>query len=90
MHNIEQVIGGDEIRALSINTSYSNQTYKHILLPVWNATYKYKDKTYQYVVSGETSSVYGNVPRSPLKITLFVLMCLAIIAIIIFVFKMNQ
>ncbi|QGQ94449.1 hypothetical protein EHS13_05795 [Paenibacillus psychroresistens] len=90
MHNIRQVIGGDEIRALNINTSYSNQTYKHILLPVWNATYKYKDKTYQYVVSGETSSVYGNVPRSQLKITLFVLMCLAIIVIIIFVIKMNQ
>jgi ribosomal protein S27E len=88
-HNIKQVIGGNEIRSLNINTSYSDQKYKHILLPVWNATYKYKDKIYRYVVSGETSSVYGNVPRSAWKITFLVLMCLALIAVIFFVVNQN-
>lgn len=85
IHQIKQVIGGDEVRSLNINTSYDNQTYKHILLPVWNAAYTFKKKNYHYVVSGESALVYGNVPRSPWKITLFVLMCLAILAIIILI-----
>lgn len=71
-------IGGDEVRNLSIHTAYSSATYKHILLPVWNAGYTYKNKLYRYMVNGQTGLVTGRVPRSPVKIALFVLFCLTI------------
>lgn len=81
---IKGEIGGDEIRNLSIRTNYSDVTYKHLLLPVWNAGYTYKSKPYRYMVNGQTGTVSGKVPRSAAKITLFVLGCLAVAAAIFF------
>lgn len=77
---IEDLIGGDEIRGLNVRTTYSEVTYKHMLLPVWNASYRYKDKAYDYMVNGQTGTVSGFVPRSPWKIALFVLFCAAVVA----------
>ncbi|WP_276353647.1 hypothetical protein [Cohnella caldifontis] len=76
-HEIRREIGGDEIRNLNIRTHYNDVTYKHLLLPVWNAAYAYKTKTYRYMVNGQTGTVSGRVPRSAVKITFFVLGCLA-------------
>lgn len=73
--NIREEIGGDEIRSLNIRTQYYDRTYKHVLLPVWNANYTYRTKPYRYMVNGQTGLVSGTVPRSPWKITFFVLLC---------------
>jgi hypothetical protein len=80
---IRELIGGDEIRNLSIKTNYSDVTYKHLLLPVWNASYSYKSKPYRYMVNGQTGTVSGHVPRSAAKITLFVAACLAVVGAIL-------
>lgn len=87
---IKAEIGGDEIRNLSISTRYSDRTYKHILLPIWTATYSYNGKTYRYMVNGETGSVSGHVPRSALKITLFALICLGLAGLAIYLFMYYQ
>ncbi len=80
---IRRVIGGDEIRNLRIRTTYNAITYKHLLLPVWNANYVYKSKKYYYMVNGQTGTVSGRVPRSALKITLFTLFLLGIVGSIV-------
>ncbi|RUS43076.1 hypothetical protein [Cohnella sp. AR92] len=77
-HEIRHQIGGDEIRGLRVGTKYYNRTYKHVLLPVWNANYSFKNKPYRYMVNGQTGLVSGHVPRSVIKITLFTLLCIAI------------
>ena len=87
---IREKIGGDEIRSLNIRTSYDNITYKHLLLPVWNASYTYKSCPYYYMVNGQTGTVSGHVPRSAAKITLFVLMCLGIVGVIVLFFLGQQ
>jgi hypothetical protein len=79
---IKEEIGGDEIRNLNIRTSYNNITYKHLLLPVWNANYSYKSRSYYYMVNGQTGTVSGHVPRSALKITLFTLACIGLVVTI--------
>jgi len=86
IHNI----GGDEVRALHIRTQYYNNTYKHILLPLWNANYSYRNKPYRYMVNGQTGLVSGTVPRSPWKISFFVLFCLIAAAVIIFFVMQNN
>lgn len=86
---IRRKISGDEIRNLRIRTTFSAITYKHLLLPVWNASYTYKSKPYYYMVNGQTGTVSGHVPRSALKITLFTLMCLGVAGAIV-IFIMNQ
>jgi len=79
---IRRKIGGDEIRNLRIRTQFDDVTYKHLLLPVWNASYAYKSRTYYYMVNGQTGTVSGRVPRSAAKITLFTLFCLGIVGAI--------
>lgn len=87
---IKQRIGGDEIRSLNIKTTYSEITYKHMLLPVWNASYQYQGKAYYYMVNGQTGTVSGYVPRSPWKITFFALACAAVAIAVIMFFVSQQ
>ncbi len=75
-------IGGDEQRVNSVSTSYSAITFKHILLPVWLASYRFQNKQYQVVINAETGKVVGDRPYSILKITLAVLAVAGIIAAI--------
>ena len=62
-------IGGDEQRIHWIRTDAQDETFKHILLPVWMAAYKYGGKTYRFVVNGQTGRVQGERPWSAWKIT---------------------
>ncbi|MEM6519299.1 MAG: primosomal protein N' (replication factor Y) - superfamily II helicase [Cyanobacteria bacterium P01_C01_bin.70] len=61
-------IGGDEQRVHSRNTTYRNETFKHILLPVWMATYRFKNKPYQVMINGESGKIQGDRPYCPFKI----------------------
>ena len=46
------------------NTDYSDETFKHILLPIWMAAYKYGGKSYRFLVNGQTGEVQGERPYS--------------------------
>jgi len=65
---IRRDIGGDQQQIDHVNTRYFNTTYKNILLPVWVATFTWKDKTYRYAVNAQTGKVSGERPYSMLKI----------------------
>ncbi|ACL04225.1 conserved hypothetical protein [Desulfatibacillum aliphaticivorans] len=66
---IRRDIGGDHQRIDSMDTSYADITFKHILLPVWISAYKFKDKTYRFVVNARTGEVQGERPWSAWKIS---------------------
>lgn len=72
-------VPGDTHRNLSVNNQFSNVTFKHVLLPIWIAAYRYKDKPYQFLVNGQTGEVVGKAPWSFWKIFLFVLAILTVI-----------
>jgi DNA-directed RNA polymerase subunit RPC12/RpoP len=79
----EQDIGGDEQRVHHINTNYSNVTFKHLLVPIYASSYKFKDKTFQIVINGRNGEVQGERPYSWLKIgCLFIVIISAIIFIL--------
>jgi uncharacterized Zn finger protein (UPF0148 family) len=61
-------IGGDQQRVDQFNTSHSNTTYKHCLLPVWSAAFRYQQKAYRFVINGRTGQVQGERPYSYWKI----------------------
>ncbi len=48
-------------------TSWSGSTYKHILLPLWVGTYRYRNHRYRVLVNGQTGKVSGAKPNDPLK-----------------------
>ncbi|MGI9419867.1 MAG: primosomal protein N' (replication factor Y) - superfamily II helicase [Geminicoccaceae bacterium] len=76
--DVRHDIGGDSQRIHDIQTRYGNVSFKHILLPVWIASYRYGGKAYQFVVNGQTGEVQGERPYSWLKIAMAVLAALAL------------
>jgi hypothetical protein len=83
-------IGGDRQRVQDIATDTSDVTVKHILLPVWVAAYKYRGKSYRFVVNGQSGQVRGERPWSWVKITLAVLAALAVAGAIGYGVALNQ
>ncbi|MFQ5623319.1 MAG: primosomal protein N' (replication factor Y) - superfamily II helicase [Paracoccaceae bacterium] len=83
-------IGGDRQRIDSMETEVGKLTFKHILLPVWLAAYKYGGKTYRFVVNGRTGAVQGERPWSAWKIALAAIGALAAAAVLGFVFANSR
>ncbi len=75
-------IGGDRQQVSNIDTTVSDVTFKHILLPVWMAAYKYRGKSYRFVVNGQSGNVKGERPYSKMKIALAIVAAIVLIAII--------
>ncbi|MEI4261833.1 TFIIB-type zinc finger domain-containing protein [Roseovarius sp. D0-M9] len=78
-------IGGDRQRIHGIETEVSDASFKHILLPVWMAAYKYRDASYRFVVNGRTGRVQGERPWSAWKIGFAILIGLLVAGAIGFV-----
>ena len=88
--DVKYDIGGDEQRIKRIDTTVSAVTFKHILLPVWLAAYKYRGKTYRFVVNGRTGRVQGERPWSAWKIAFAVVVGLILAGAIGYVLAQNQ
>ena len=78
-------IGGDRQRIRRIDTAHSNATFKHVLLPVWIAAYRYRGKVYRYLVNGRTGVVMGERPYSWGKIALAVAAALVVGGLVLWV-----
>jgi hypothetical protein len=75
-------VPGDTYRGLEIDSDYSRQTFKHILVPVWLLSYSYGAQKFQVVINGFTGAIAGDYPKSWVKIALLVLAVVIVIAII--------
>ena len=67
---VRKDIGGDEQRIERIQTEYSAETFRHLLLPVWIGAYRLQGRVYQVLVNARTGEVQGERPYSAIKITL--------------------
>lgn len=81
---IRRDIGGDHQRIHSVDTTYNNITFKHILLPIWLSAYRYNGKVYRFMVNGRTGEVQGERPYSWIKIALAVLAFIALVVLILY------
>jgi hypothetical protein len=71
-------IGGDRQRIHDIDTEVRDTTFKHILLPVWLAAYRFRGRTYRFVVNARTGRVQGERPWSAWKIAVAVVIGAAV------------
>lgn len=71
--DIARDIGGDEQRIDTVSTDYGTETFKHILLPIWTAAYKYNGRSFRFLVNGQTAEVQGERPYSAWKIAFAVI-----------------
>ena len=76
-------IPGDTYRNLTVDTAYTNVTYKHVLFPVWIASYRYGGKVYHFMVNGQTGEVQGQAPISWIKVLIAIVIVLIVIACIV-------
>jgi len=82
--DVRRDIGGDQQRIQNLSTQYDAITFKHILLPVYLAAFRYKDKIYQFVINGCSGEVQGERPYSWIKIGLAVAGSLVIVGLLIY------
>ncbi len=88
--HIEASRGYDTYRFMKYNHHYDTVRFKHILLPLWLAAYRYKDKIYQFMVNGETGKVAGKSPLSALKIALLVAGGILAVGLIAFLILLSE
>jgi len=74
-------IGGDTQRVTNIATRYSDIKFKHVLLPVWMSAYRFRNKTYRFLVNGQTGEVAGESPVSWQRATLLIIAILVVVVI---------
>lgn len=77
-------VPGDTHRNLDVRATFTEQRFKHILVPVWLLSYTYGATSYQVVVNGVTGRIAGGRPWSWVKIALLIL------AVLIVVFLLNS
>lgn len=83
-HRILKENHADRVDSLNTKTIYNNITYKYLLLPIWISSFRYGDKTYQFMVNGQTGKVSGRTPIDKVKVALTV--GAGVLAIILFYF----
>jgi hypothetical protein len=72
-------VPGDTHRNLVVHATFSDQTFKHILAPVWLLTYIYGARGFQVVVNGVTGRISGSRPWSWIKVTLLIVLAVIIL-----------
>ena len=79
---IRRDIGGDAQRIHQADIQLSEETFKHILLPVYISTYRYSGKDYHFYINGQTGVIFGTRPYSFWKIFFLVAFILAVLLLI--------
>lgn len=75
-------IGGDHQRVDSMQSTFRDPRFRHLLLPVYAGAYRFKGKTYQIVINGRSGEVQGGRPYSWIKILLFAMAILFVLAVV--------
>lgn len=81
--DIARDIGGDAQRIHRLTTQHDRTTFKHLLLPVWTAGFRFRDKEYIFLVNGVSGKVKGDRPYSKLKIFFAVLTSLVLLGLLL-------
>jgi hypothetical protein len=76
-------VPGDTHRNLRVQSRFEDTTFKHTLLPVWIASYRFRNKVYNFMVNGQTGTVRGEAPISWWKVALAILIGLVILAVVL-------
>jgi hypothetical protein len=75
-------VPGDTHRNLVIQPTFSGQTFKHILVPIWLLTYMFGSRTFQVLVNGSTGRIAGKYPISGWKVFFAVILIVIVLVFI--------
>lgn len=90
MQACAQQVPGDTHRNLRVKTAFSNMTYKHVLFPVWIASYRYKDEIYHFLINGQTGEVQGQAPISWIRVMFVIVVAVIILTLLFLLFSQGE
>jgi hypothetical protein len=76
-------VPGDTHRNLEIHPTYTGQTFKHVLVPIFLLSYTYGVRAFQVVVNGYSGQMAGEYPKSLWKILLLIFVVLIVVLVAI-------
>lgn len=80
---IERDIGGDRQRIDGMNVNWDAVGFRHLLLPLWLASFRYNDEVFHVAVNAQTGEVVGERPWSVTKIVMLVAVIAAAVAALV-------
>lgn len=83
--DVARDIGGDLQRITQLDTRHADTRFKHLLLPMWSAAFRFRGKLYRFVVNARTGKVAGERPYSKIKIGIAIVAALLVLAIFLLV-----
>jgi DNA-directed RNA polymerase subunit RPC12/RpoP len=79
---IRRDIGGDTQQITGMDMQLSDETFKHVLLPVYISSYSYNGTRYQFFINGQSGTISGKRPYSFWKIFFAVVIGLIVLGLI--------
>lgn len=76
---------GDKVKDFKLKSEKFLITFRHVLMPVWVANYRYRGKNYQYLINGQTGKLSGPRPLSTLRILIAIGVVLTLLSILMVV-----
>ncbi|HEX6014629.1 MAG TPA: hypothetical protein VFY87_23125, partial [Geminicoccaceae bacterium] len=80
--DIRHDIGGDQQVIDRMEVDEGAPSFKHVLLPVWVAAFRFLGRPYRFVVNGRTGEVHGERPWSAWKIAGTVVLGLVLLLVL--------
>ncbi|MCR4745935.1 MAG: hypothetical protein K5894_12005 [Lachnospiraceae bacterium] len=74
--------GYDKCKKSKIDLKVEDESVEYAFLPVWMLTVKWKKKNWTFAMNGQTGQMTGNLPISPIRLTIFTIILYAIMAIL--------
>ncbi|MDY7075578.1 MAG: hypothetical protein SXV54_01510 [Chloroflexota bacterium] len=62
--------GSSHVRNFRMTADFADERWRHVLLPVYLASYPFEDRTFQVMVNGQTGEVAGQKPVAWLRVWL--------------------
>ena len=62
------------VQYFNLTTTFDNNKYSYILLPIYFINFNYKNKTYRTYLNGQTGKIGNDLPKSKVKIAFAVLL----------------
>lgn len=74
---------GREKRGLQVSGGeWSGMSFRHVFVPVWLGTYRYKEQEFHVLVNGQSGKVGGDKPRDNLKLVMAMMIFTAVLALV--------
>ncbi len=74
--------GYDKCKKKNVDLKIEDGTVEYAFLPVWMLTVQWKKKKWTFAMNGQTGDMTGNLPISPIKLTILSLITYVIVAIV--------